>query len=295
MVNQHIIGRVEALGATILLAFMYYTVQVSSHSAAQLAEIRSIINCGMLGLIALAKKYDFYVNKTSLNQCLVRGFWAMLSIAFNMQCNKLLSITVFSILSRLNTFGVIFLSVFYMGKDFTWKPVVLALVSFLGVTLVVCPSIYGLGSRDAKGIEFKGTPSEYLGLFTAFMFIATNSMGRVWSSKIANDVGICQSVFYLNLCLGLLYSIVVGFDPIEWKSSEWANYLLIGVGNLIYQIIFVDSMKRESDPNVTAIIQSSLIIFTMTIDYFLIGEHISVVNVIGASIVGVATTISVLK
>src|SRR3990167_7775280 len=91
-----------------------------------------------------------------------------------MVSNKLLNISVYSVLSRMNTFGVILLSVVYLKREFTWRPIVLGTISVIGVTLIICPSVWGFDTGDNRGLEFRWTSSEILGLFTSIGFILAN-------------------------------------------------------------------------------------------------------------------------
>ena len=105
-----------------------------------------------------------------------------------MQSNKMLSISLYSILSRMNTFGVFALSVLYMKQAFTWRPLLMCLLSLVGVSLVICPNMYGFDTDGSPGLEFSGSTTEILGLITAFAFIGVNGFARTFSSKIANEV-----------------------------------------------------------------------------------------------------------
>ncbi len=212
-----------------------------------------------------------------------------------MQSNKMLSISLYAILSRMNTFGVFALSVLYLNQAFSWRPLIMCLFSFVGVSLVICPNIYGFDTAGSPGLQFNGTTTEIIGLLCALGFILTNGFVRTFSSKIANEVSMVQSVFYLNLFLTLFYSPILMFTPIEWKWSELTNYIGISVGTYVYQLLFTDSMRREPDPTVIAIIQTSLIIFTMLIDCFIIGTKLNVYNVIGACMVAVTTAVAMIK
>ena len=212
-----------------------------------------------------------------------------------MESTKLLPITIYSILSRLNVFAVFFINILFMKEPFKLMPLVYSLISFFGISLVIAPSIYGLGSDNQNGLEFHWTTPEILGLITVTCHLAANGIGRTFSSKIANDVGVVQSVFFLNLFLAFLYSFFLLYQPIEWKWSEWHNYLGVSFGTWIYQLLFVDSMRREPDATIVALIQSSVILFTMAIDYWLLNTHITPINIVGALIVAATTAASIAK
>lgn len=210
-----------------------------------------------------------------------------------MQSTKLLPITIYSILSRLNVFAIFLIGLIHLKQEFKWKVFILALISFFGITLVICPYIYGLDTDvNQKGLEFSWSTNEILGLVTVTCHLAANGFGRTFTAKIAKEVGTTQAVFYMNLCLGLIYSIFLIYNPIEWKREELTNYLGISFGTWIYQLLLVDSTRREPDPAIVALIQSSLIMFTMAIDHYLLGTQVTLVNIIGASVVALTTAVA---
>ena len=94
--------------------------------------------------------------------------------------------------------------------------------------------MYGFDTDGSPGLEFSGSTTEILGLITAFAFIGVNGFARTFSSKIANEVSMVQSVFYLNLFLALFFSPVLIWDPIDWSWAELPNYIGISVGTYIY-------------------------------------------------------------
>lgn len=213
-----------------------------------------------------------------------------------MQSTKLLPITVYSILSRLNVFAVFIVGLIYLNQEFKWKTLFLAFLSFFGITLVICPYIYGLDNESGNnGLEFSWSKTEILGLFTVTCHLLANGISRAFTAKVAKEVGVTQAVFFMNLCLGLLYTFFLIYEPIQWKWEEMTNYLGIGFGTWIYQLLLVDSTKREPDPTIVALIQSSLILFTMTIDHFLLGTEVTYANILGGCIVALATAVSMGK
>ena len=289
------IGRIEALLSSVFFALMYYFIKASSHNAAQLAVVRGVGNMLILYVHSRITKESLFGSWKELDICCSRGALGVASIGFMIQSNKLLPISLYSILGRMNVFGILIMSMVYMGHRFSLKQLLLILGSVFGVTLVICPSIYGLDTSGSRGIEFNWTRDELLGLASAGGFIMMNGFARVFGSKFANDVGVCQSVFYLNLFLSLFYSLIVVYTPIVWQASEVVNYIGLSVVSYVYQLLFVDSMRREEDPNIIAIIQSSVILFSMAIDVVLLGNQLNKYNILGAAIVAGTTVLAMYK
>ena len=292
--DRHI-GRLEALISSLVFTVLICITKLSTHTAIEMNAIRGMLSTPMLYFLAKVLDQDLFVDWNSLLMCTTRATWGMLSIGFMMQGSKLLPISVYSIMSRLNVFGVFILNVLLMGGKFSWRPVILALISFFGVTLVIMPSMYGFNTGSNKGLEFSWTPTEILGLMMVLGFLTTNGFARNFGSKIAGEVSITQNVFYLNLFLGVSHGLLTIWDPVIWKVSEIFNYIAVSAGFVLYQYLFVDSMRREPDPTIVTLIQSSMIIFSMIADIWMLGAKVNIYNIVGAVIVAGTTVMAVFK
>ena len=289
------IGRIEALISSVVFAFMFYFTKKSGCNAAEVAVVRGIGNLIILYVQSRLTKESLFGSHEDLFKCISRGVLSMISIGLMIESNILLPISVYGVISRMNVFGVFIMSMLYMGKKFTWRPLLLGLGSFFGVTLIIKPSIYGFSVVEDSGIEFSFTAKEILGLVTAGLFLLANGLSRVYVSSIANDVSFSQSIFYLNLLLLLFYSLFLIFTPIQWDIAKTGEYVGIILTSYLYQLLLTDCTRREPDPNMIAIIQSSLIICTMSIDVWLMGTSLNVYNMFGAIIVGITTVYAMMK
>lgn len=197
-----------------------------------------------------------------------------------MQIINLLPITIYSIMTRLNVFSVYFVNVFYFKQPWEWKFFILSLIGLFGITLVVCPYIYGFQS-DITGpaLEFGFTIPEIVGFAIVMANIIANGFNE------GADVGVLQSVFMVNLFLTLLSCFSMMYDPIDWKWSEWKNYMGISFGTWVYQMLYVDAMRRIPDSHIVALIQTTVIIFSMMIDYWVMDIGVSFINAVGAFII----------
>lgn len=293
-ISNPMLGRIEALLSAVLMSFTFYFVKASPYSASQIGFIRGIINLAILYTQSVVMKIPLFGDWVKLEKCCSRGFLGMIANYLMMISNKLLSISVYSVLSRMNIFGIIFLDVIYLHHNFKWITLLMALTSVVGVTLVVAPSTVGLGSGEG-GLEFRGTPQEYLGLLTACGFIGTNSMLRVFTSSISNDVGIVQSTFFFNAFLSVFCGFFLLWDPLELPPMQVKEAVCVALLTYVIQLLFMDANAREQDPSIIAIIQTSVILFSMTVDFFLFGTILSLPNIAGALLVMISTTVSMIK
>lgn len=189
----------------------------------------------------------------------------------------MLPITIYSIMTRLNVFSIYFVNVLYFKQQWDWRFFFLSLMGLFGITLVVCPYIYGFTS-DVTGpaLEFGFTIPEIIGFVIVMANVVANGFNE------GDDVGALQSVFFVNLFLTLMSCFFIMYDPIEWKWSEWKNYLGISVGTWLYQILYIDAIRKLKDTHVIALIQTTVIIFSMMIDYWVMGISINFINTVGA-------------
>lgn len=289
-------GRISALLSAFFCALMFYYTKKINHSIGQMAVIRGMLNC----LICLGHgtyvKEELFGTFEKVKNCSIRGLLAIGCICCMMQANKFLSISVFSILSQLNIFCIIFLSVVYLKRQFSTISLYLGALSFFGMTLVICPYIYGFQkSTDSRSIEFHGTFKEIIGLICTAVFIMGSSFVKVFASKIAKSVGPIQSTFFLSYWLLILGALMCLFDPLKWELAQFWNYVGISVFSYIYQAFFIRALRMEPDPNIITVLQSTVVVFSMGLDYFLNDRSISIVNVVGAGCVTGATIIAAIK
>ena len=203
-----------------------------------------------------------------------------------MQTINLLPITIYSIMSRLNVFSVFFVNVFYFKQPFEGKFLILSVFALFGITLIVCPYIYGFSS-DVTGpaLQFGFTIPEIVGFSVMMANVIANGFNE------GADVGVLQSVFMVNMFLTLLSCFFMMYYPIHWEWSELKNYIGISFGSWIYQVLYVESMKRLPDSHIVALIQTIVILFSMGIDYWVMGIIVQFINLVGALVIVLCTIV----
>lgn len=290
MIADKYIGRLEALLSSMLFSLSFYFTKTSRHSAGELAIIRGISNLIISYFHSLYKREELFTTFDSQEKCNKRSIIGVVSIGMLMHSTKFLSLSVNSVVSRMNVFAVFIMGMIYQKNHFTTTPLILMIISFIGITLVVCPSVYGFKIDDSsKGLEFKGTSEEYLGLLCAVGFILANGFARVFSSSISHEVNPIQSIFSINLFLIIFYSFIIHNDPIVWSLDEVPTYIGLSITSYLFQVLNQESIRKEPNANILAIIQTSLIVFTVMIDVYIMNNSINTYNYIGILIVSATT------
>lgn len=295
IISNRSLGRLEALLSTVFNALAFYCVKASPYGSNQVTFGRAILN--VIGVYALAKliKDDLYESQSALSKCITRGMLGMVSIYLMVISNKMLSLSVHTVLNRLNVFGVILLNSVYLGNPFKPLSLIMAAVALFGVLLVIQPGIFGFGSGDGKGLDFRGTTSEYLGLAASGGFLISSSFARIYTSKISREVSILQNIFYLNLCLTLFTGPFLEYDQFSFPLQSLYEIFGVALFAYLFQLANVDSMRREQDPSILAVIQNTVIVNSLLLDHFLFKSSISVPNLIGVILIAISTTILMIK
>lgn len=298
MLSDQTIGRIESVLASLIASFAFYFVKSIPQTFLALAFWRSILNLVPLYYHAKIVKEDLFGSWHKLDMCHSRGLLGMFSVMSMMAANKYLSLSVYSVVSRLNIFGVILLNVIYLKNDLSLKPIFMACVSFFGIILIVAPEVFGFGPTPTEGSQTPTSSTDnsitfsrdnIYGGIAAISFILSNSMARTVTSQISNEVGLIQSVFFLNFWVGILSSVLMAVtgDMVMWPTSWFEGLGILGMsgGMYIFQMLFTDANRRETDPSIISLLQSSVVVFSTAIDVMFLGAQLRYSHVLGAFLV----------
>ena len=173
----------------------------------------------------------------------------------------------------------------------------MACVSFFGILLIVVPQAFGFGDSsnsppgdtESSTSFFNMSEENIFGAIAAISFILSNSMARTVTSQISNEVGLTQSVFFLSFWVGILSSVlmVVFGEVILFPSSWFELFSILGMSlcTYLFHILFTDSNRREPDPSVLSLLQSSVVVFSTAIDVVFLGAQLQITHIIGAVLV----------
>ena len=99
----------------------------------------------------------------------------------------MVSLSVFTVVGRTKTLLAIYLGVVMLGNKTSWITYGLGVISIFGVTLVICPSIYGL-SDSGSGLEIGFSVKEVVGLAAIGGFMLLDVLASIVLIKMAGTV-----------------------------------------------------------------------------------------------------------
>jgi len=216
----------------------------------------------------------------------MRGFVGGLAAVFGMSAAKLITLSLYSVISRLVVFMIILFAYLFLEQQINKTVILLAALSFIGVILEIKPSILGLGvSEDIQNAIFEGTSSEYLGILLAFGFVVLASTTRILMTKVKSSMTEAQNNLYIHLGMIVFTSAMNMGNPFRFKSAEIINYIVVSVAGYGLQHFLMVAVRLEPNSGTIAIIQTSTIVFGFTFDYFIFDRVIIFWNVFGAIII----------
>ena len=215
---------------------------------------------------------------------------------------KLISLSLFSLYTRLAIFITAILSRIFLGTRLQLKLFIYASVAIFGITLNVEPGWYGIQVEKPKiGPEpekidthhanidglFNGTSAEWFGLFLLTLFVINQSSVRIVLTYAAKNFKLnpLQNMFWMHLGLLPLASIFCLGDPLIFHQEEIINYVLITLCGCGYQYSLFMASKLEENPTVVILIQNLLIVYSFLMDVFYFGKEVHLWNIIGSVLV----------
>jgi len=222
-----------------------------------------------------------------MNMCLARTAFGVITVLMINVGSKLVTLSVFSVITRLQTIILTFLGIYFLGNKFDYRIILAAGISLIGVILVVAPSLFGLSPGKNGGLELKWTFSEVVGVVCAFIYSITDSCAYIVLTIAAGKASMVQAVIALNIGISLSNGLILMASgqslQLYWEDAPY--YLMIIVGYYLGQVFFTISAKCEPHVGVQAVIQSTFVIFSLLIDVFLMGNAVSIPNYIGCALV----------
>lgn len=220
---------------------------------------------------------------------LIRGFVGSINAVLTYACMKLLTLSVFSILTRTSIFLAILYARIFLKENLNGKVVLLGLMAFLGIILIIDPKAIGLDLYEEEESEmlFRGSREEWHGVFLAFLLVNGMAFLRTFLRILTTDynISILQNIFWMHFGL-LHWCVLLNFeDPFIFKFGEILNYLIISISSGCYQYFLVEATRYEKNPAVILIIQSLLVVLSYAIDVLAFGKEFGLWNLSGSVLV----------
>lgn len=105
---------------------------------------------------------------------------------------KLLPPQVMSVLFNTNTLYIVILGALFLGENPTIRVVFLVITAFFGVSLIVCPSLYGFEDQTPKRSDITNIP------FYAYLLGGLGGLINAIVTIISKAYGISLITSYLN-------------------------------------------------------------------------------------------------
>lgn len=215
-------GKLYILISSFIFALGYTSFKYSPLNYLEMGFLRAICSFFLSFLTARSKGTSLYGSADFVDKSLMRIICVAVSAIFINLSNKLISVSIFGVMSRMKVFIAVIFDSTLLGMPFDIRILVLIVCSIFGVTLVICPSIYGIG--DSQGLEISGTFMEYMGLLSTFGFMVFDCLSIVALIKFAKSVPTVQNLFY-SYALVCMISGILMTPSAPPESHDWTDYL----------------------------------------------------------------------
>jgi drug/metabolite transporter (DMT)-like permease len=282
-----------------LMVFCYcMMIVISKYSKSrgvELAFVRGVSGIVFSLVYNIFHPEPFYFREGyAMEKFMVRGFLGALTFTIQMTANQLLNSAIFIVMSRMKVFFTLILSTLFNSDEVDIRLIILTVVAFIGVCLVMDPSIFGLPTlSDPMAIRIIGLPKEIfaIGLCVIYMIISSVSRAVMYYATI--EMNNTQAFFILSIFNIINSSVVFIWQPMVWRTDEIFIYIAISVTSIMFIYAFLFFLTYEQDMLIFIMIQTSIVGMTFLIDITLFGTQFNAYNLIGVLLV-IAASFSVL-
>lgn len=286
--------------AIITLSKLVGAVHQSTHSVPHIALIKAISSI-VLGLAHSSyTKTPLYVREGQVMETiLVRGLLVAVSFLSVLYGTKYIKSSTFAIISRTKVYISLILTALFNKENIDLSLLILSIVSFIGISLVVDSSVFGIGAppeislSEAQTIEY--WKNQMLGILFCFVYVIANAISKFFETIYMSGMNQSQFFFFLELFALLYASFMLMNDPFYFKEHELTTYLLLPLATVAHKYTIIQAYLHKIDFAAFIIIQSSIVFFTFLIDVFIFGKPSTIWNYFGGLIVIVTSVIVTFK
>lgn len=291
-----ILGRFYCLAAAFFFTICLYFIRECKVSAINVNMIRGIGDILIVYFQARIQKKKLFDNWKCCQWSLFRTVFGSISIVGLAIASKLIKISIYAVICRLQGVLLTFLGIIYLGNKFDYRIVIAAFVCLFGVTLVIAPSIYGFKPGRGGDLSLTWTLTEIIGVIMSLVVVFAESFSLLILTKASGFVNSVQSIQFLNIGICLLNGFILLWNPtgFEFHWNEVPYYLGVIFGYWFGQIAYTESAKREKNVGIQGILQSSSVIYALLIDVAIFGVKVSGPNMVGCLIVVVSSIYAVM-
>lgn len=259
----------------------------TKHKAADLGFIRGVSYL-LFGLFYRKLSGEpFYVREgRTMELFMARGIVGALTFAIEINANKLLSSAIFAVICRMKVFFMLILSSLFSAEYVDFRMLLLTITAFFGICLVMDPSIFGFPTTsDPNSIRIIGLKRELVGILYCILYMILSSIARTVMYYATMPMTSTQAFFFIGLFNILNNSLIIFFEPIQWRLDELHTYFLVSFLSIGFLYGFCIFLEYETNMNVFIMIQTSIVFFTFVIDVVFFGHTFNYYNVTGALMV----------
>ena len=276
-----IIGRINGIIATVFYLSGFFFNRLSLSGGFENGLIRGIISVVAVFAVSLKTKEPLFTNHQSLYMTLLRMIvfaGACVCAAFSTQ---LVKVSVFVVVSRTKSLLYSYVGVVLLGNNVDWRTIVAAIISILGVVMVICPGVLGFTTPGQNSLSLDWTASEILGIILTLMYMVLDTAEYALILKMSGNVNPAQMNMYANIGVCILNGLfLVGDHQTRFFVSDIWKYLGIGLSFYFANALYIESSAMESDMSIQATIQTS-IAFSVVFDVAFLHVSLSIPNIFG--------------
>lgn len=281
------LGRLYCLAAWFCFTIGMFFIKRSRIDAVNMNVIRGLGDLALMHVQAKATKKPTFVSWKHSNWALFRTIFGSVSIVAMALASKLIKLSVYSVIGRLQTIVLTFLGIYFLGNKFDYRIILVVCVSLFGVSLVIAPTLYGFPPGKHGDLSLDWTPAEIAGCLLCIVNLVSESFSFIILTKMSGLVGPAQSIYFLNLGICWSNSILLSLSPrpFQFYWEEVPLYLGCIFSYHLGQIFYTESARKEKNVGIQGILQSSVVIYSLLIDILILGATVSLPNIAGCLIV----------
>ena len=274
-------GRIMMLTSQVVFSFAVLFLKLSKSDGMTLMFIRAVSGIFLTALHARLQGEQLFREWRTVEMAVNRGMIVAVSLTAFSIAIKLISLSLWAILSRLQLVVLMVASVMVQGNPFNLKVVLSGLLSLIGVVLVISPGLLGLDDLGNSGkLALSGSKEEIIGLAAFAVWLFWDSGSVLYLSKIASQISLIEAQFFFHVCLSIFSTLWIiqssGSPILYWNDSLY--YIGMSLCYYLALLLMTQSFRVEKNVATQSIMMSVFSLCTFIIDYFVLDTRFSLVN-----------------
>lgn len=299
--QQKILSRVYAFGSVLCFCGIIAMSKQSSHTPPQLALIKGT-SCVIFGYIhSIVTGNELYVRQgTTMKSIFYRGVLAAGVYLSTFYGAKYLKSSTFAVISRTKVYLSLIMNSLFQKENINITLIIFSVVSFIGITLVVDSSVFGLGEDTTQEYPDEDPAmlvsyfqKEMLGILFCFTYVIANSVSKVIECHYNSVMNRSQTFVFLEMYSILCSGFFLVSQPFRPSMLEKETYIILPLLTMMQKWCNSKASEYKIDFTLFVLIQSSIVFFTFLIDVYLFNRHTTIWNLLGGVIVVGSTVLAI--